>query len=117
MKKVLFAIMIMVSLPLSVVYADPSDIDLEFGYVDPNNQNPDQHRTLPAIPEVSIDGYTLSFISPCNGYTLRLLDENDNVVYSTVIVSSTLVLPSTLSGDYRIEIISGNYCFWGYIYL
>lgn len=114
MKKVLLAMLIMVSFPLSAVYADPSPVNLEFGYVDPNEPVFDQHRTLPAVPEVSIEDYTLSFITPCDGCTLRLLDENDNVVFTTIISSSTLVLPSTLSGDYRIEIISGNYCFWGY---
>lgn len=30
---------------------------------------------------------------------------------------SIIVLSSTLSRDYRIEIISGNYCFWSFIYL
>ena len=59
MKKVLLAMLIMVSLPLSVVYADPSIVDLEYGYKDPNNQNPDQHRTPPVVPEVWIEGYTL----------------------------------------------------------
>lgn len=117
MKKVLLAMLIMVSFPLSVVYADPSPIDLEFGYIDPNDPNSDQHRTSPAVPEVSIEDYTLSFNTPCDGCILRLLDENDNVVLTTIISSSTLVLPSTLSGDYRIEIISGNYCFWGFVNL
>lgn len=117
MKKVLLAMLIMVSFPLSVVYADPSPIDLEFGYIDPNDPNSDQHRTSPAVPEVSIEDYTLSFNTPCDGCILRLLDENDNVVLTTIISSSTLVLPSTLSGDYRIEIISDNYCFWGFVNL
>ena len=97
------------------VLADP--VDLNLGYVDPTGNEIGQQRGPITIPEVSIDDYTLSFITPCDGCTLRLLDENDNVVLNTLISSSTIVLPSTLSGDYRIEIISGNYCFWGYIYL
>lgn len=117
MKKVLLAMLIMVSFPLSVVHADPSPVDLVFGYVDPADQNSDQHRTSPAVPEVSIEDYTLSFVTPCDGCTLRLLDGNDNVVFNTIISSSTIVLPSTLFGDYRIEIISGSYCFWGFVNL
>lgn len=117
MKKLLVAMLIMVFLPLSMVYAEPSEVDLQSEYVDPNNPHSGQHRTPPVALEVWIDNYTLSFITPCNGCTLRLLDENDNVVYTTVISSSTLVLPSTLSGEYKIEIISGNYLFWGYVYL
>lgn len=92
-------------------------VDLTGEIIDPTQGAEPPEKGPVLVPSVSLEGYTLSFISPCNGYTLRLLDENDNVVYSTVIVSSTLILPSTLSGDYRIEIISGNYCFWGYIYL
>ena len=97
------------------VQADP--VDLNLGYVDPKDGESEQHRGSVTIPEVDLDDNTLSFITPCDGCTLRLLDENDNVVFTTIISSSTIVLPSTLSGDYRIEIISGNYCFWGYIYL
>lgn len=45
--------------------------------------------------------------------------KNDNVVYSTVITTGTtsLVLPSTLSGEYGIQNIQGNICFYGYINL
>ena len=44
---------------------------------------------------------------------------NNNVVYSTVIPINTanLVIPSTLSGEYEIQIIQGNICFYGFIYL
>ena len=45
--------------------------------------------------------------------------KNDNVVYSTVIPINTtnLVIPSTLSGEYEIQIIQGNIYFYGFIYL
>ena len=110
-KRFLFmALMIAMLSSFSVrVLADP--VDLNVGYVDPTGNEIGQQRGPITIPEVSIDDYTLSFITPCDGCTLRLLDENDNAVFTTIISSSTLVLPSTLSGDYRIEIISGNYCF------
>ena len=97
------------------VLADP--VNLNFGYTDPTYGESGQHRGSVTIPEVDLDDNTLSFITPCDGCTLRLLNENDNVVFNTIISSSTLVLPSSLSGDYRIEIISDNFCFWGYIYL
>ena len=45
--------------------------------------------------------------------------KNDNMVYSKVIPINTtnLVIPSTLSGEYEIQIIQGNICFYGYIEL
>ena len=97
------------------VLADP--VDLNLGYTDPTYGESGQQRGPVIIPEVDLEASTLSFITPCDGCTLRLLDENDNVVLNTLISSSTIVLPSTLFGDYRIEIISGNYCFWGFVNL
>lgn len=109
----------MAMLPLSSIsmYADSTDVDLEVGYDDPNSTSNESPKTPILIPHVGIDGYTLYFYTPCDGCILRLSDENDNVVYSTVIPTGTssLVLPSYLSGDYKIEIIQGFYCFWGYI--
>ena len=74
-------------------------------------------NTKNEIPEVDIEDYTLTFDDSCLGCELRLVDENDNVVYTTTITSNTLVLPSTLSGEYELQIISGIYCFYGYIEL
>ena len=116
----LFALM-MALLPLSsmrVSAENPDDIELQAGYVDPDLGDGETRAPI-LIPHVGIDGYSLLFYTPCDGSTLRLLDENDNVVYSIVIPdgTSTLVLPSYLSGNYRIEIIRGAFCFWGYVEL
>jgi hypothetical protein len=102
---------------ISVNAKQPTDINLEAGYVDPEDEGGDPHRSPILIPEVGIDNYTLTFYTPCDGCTLRLLDENDNIAFVTMIPvgSTTLVLPSYLSGTYQIQIISGNICFWGYI--
>ena len=101
------------------VYADPEGIDLQVGYVDPNDGDDGLNRSPILVPEISLDGYSIIFDTPCDGYTLRLLDANDNVVYSTIIPTGTtsMVLPSSLSGEYKIEIIQGIVCFYGYIYL
>ena len=102
---------------ISVSAKQPTDINLEAGYVDPEDEGGDPHRSPILIPQVGIDNYTLTFYTPCDGCTLRLLDENDNIPFVTVIPvgTTTLVLPSYLSGTYQIQIISGNICFWGYI--
>ena len=120
-KRFLLLALIMALLPLSSisVYADPTDVDLEVAYNDPDEEENGGQKSPISIPHVSIDGHTLYFYTPCDGCVLRLSDENDNVVFSTVIPtgSTSLVLPSYLSGDYKIEIIQGIYCFWGYIEL
>lgn len=115
-------LLIMALLPLSslsVSAETPDDIDLESEYVDPDNNQGDGNRSSVLVPHVAINGYTLTFYTPCDGSMLRLLDESGNVVYSTVIPvgATTLLLPSILSGEYRIEIVQGNYLFWGYLEL
>ncbi len=113
--------LIMVMLPLSNarVSAEPEDVPLETGIVDPSNNQDNPHKTPTIIPKVSIEDYTLYFNTPCDGYVLRLVDEFDNVVYSTVIPvgATSLVLPSYLSGTYELQIITGFYCFYGLITL
>lgn len=120
-KRLLLFTLMVALLPFTSVCVNaenPDDIDLEAGYDDPS-YGTEQPRSPILIPHVGIDGYTLTFYTPCDGCTLRLLDESGNVVYTTVIPvgASTLVLPSYLSGEYRIEIIQGVFCFWGYIEL
>ena len=112
----------MASLPLSSICVsaqNPGDVDLEVGYVDPTIPSNDNPRSPIFIPHIGLNGYTLFFYTPCDGCKLRLSDEYGSVVYTTLIstTSTTLILPSYLSGEYKIEIIQGIYCFWGYVKL
>lgn len=95
------------------------DLYLQVGLVDPTEEYEPLQKGPIVIPSVSLEDHTLSFATSCDGCTLRLVDANDNVVYSTVIPTGTtsLVLPSSLFGEYKIQIIQGNLCFYGYIYL
>lgn len=107
----------MLSLTSVSVYADPIEIPLQINYVDPNDGNLGQQKGSVPIPSISLDDYSLIFNTPCDGYTLRLLDEDGFVIYSVVIPTDTtsLILPSWLSGEYEIQIIQGSFCFHGYI--
>ena len=108
--------MAMLSLSSVRVSAASTPIPLTGGHIDPK-EGEEYHRSQALVPELEIDDYTLFFMTPCDGCVLRLLDENRDVVYSTVIPDSavSLVLPSYLSGEYEIQIIKGDFCFWGYI--
>ncbi len=74
-------------------------------------------KTPIQVPTVYIEDYTLSFETNHPEYVLYIKDENDVVVYSTVVTSAeTLVtLPSTLSGEYKIELVMDNWLFTGYV--
>lgn len=76
-------------------------------------------KTPVTVPKVYIDDYTLLFETNHPEYVLYIKDENDNVVYSTVIssIQTQVVLPSTLSGNYEIHLVMGNWLFTGWIYL
>ena len=71
------------------------------------------------VPLVYIEDYTLTFEVGHPDYALTIKDEDGDVVYTTVVTSAqtTVVLPSTLSGNYVIELVMGNWLFTGYIML
>ena len=92
-------------------------IPLQVRIYDPTIENTPFPKTPVQVPEVYIEGYTLMFDESCNGCTLRIVNHEDEVEYTTTISSDTLVLPSTLDGEYEIQIIRGNWCFYGNIEL
>ena len=70
-------------------------------------------------PTVYIEDYTLLFETNHPEYVLNIKDEDGDTVYTTVVYSAQtqVVLPSTLSGDYEIELAIGNWLFTGWINL
>lgn len=122
-KKLLLLAMMTAMLSWSNVHVSIASegVPLEVGYDDPlEGQNNPQRGPIPA-PEVSIDDYTLYFGTPCDGYTLSIVNEDGDVEYSTVIPTSTtsIILPSWLSGEYEIRLYpaDSNIYFYGWIEL
>ena len=70
-------------------------------------------------PVVYIEDYTLSFVVDHPDYTLTIKDEDGILVYTTTVFSAQteVVLPSTLSGDYEVNLVMGNWLFTGWINL
>ena len=66
-------------------------------------------RTL--IPEVTLLGNTLYFITPCNGCTFRLVQSN-NTCYEVEITGNTLTIPTAFTGMYELQIVSGDIIFY-----
>lgn len=94
-------------IPFSVHYED----DLPGGN--------DQPRSPIEVPLVYIEDYTLSFEFYHPDYTLIIKDEDGYVVYTTTVFSNDteVILPSTLSGNYEVNLIMGNWLFTGWISL
>ena len=78
-----------------------------------------QPRTPEIIPTIYLNGNTLYFATPCDGYTLQIVDAAEKICYEMVIPMGTneLVLPNNLSGEYELRIINGNTCYYGTISL
>ena len=63
------------------------------------------------IPEVTLQGNTLHFITPCDGCTFRLV-QNSNISYQVEITGGTLIIPTTFTGIYELQIVSGDIIFY-----
>lgn len=116
-KKFFLATIMMMALPFFSSQLNAAPLPLEYGYTDPTEDQEGPHRNPVTVPLVDIEDYTLTFSTPCFGWTLVLINENDEVAYTTIVTSDTLVLPSTLSGEYQLRLIpnDGNIYFYGYV--
>lgn len=74
-------------------------------------------RSSVKTPSLSLENHTLYFNTSCDGCTLQLLDESGNVKYTKVIPEKTsnITLPSDMAGGCELQIIRGQYCFYGLI--
>lgn len=120
MKKLFLILFMAVSLPTCLsVNAEEVEISLSCEIRDNSGIKDKPARGPVAIPSVSIDGNTLYINSSHPDCTVQLVDEDDEVVYDVFVAEnvSTVQLPAVYSGEYRLNILWGNWCFWGYIEL
>ena len=96
--------------------AEPIEIPISPVPTIPDNGN---HPRSPIVtPVFYLDGHTLTASSYTVGSTVQLLDENDNVVFSTYIyIEGDIQLPATLSGTYTFLVTQNNQAFEGEIEL
>ena len=71
------------------------------------------------VPLVYIEDNTLTFEINHPDYVLTIKDEDGEVVYTTTVFATDteVILPSTLFGDYEINLVMGNWLFTGWINL
>lgn len=76
------------------------------GILNPGNGQPSVPRTPIASPNISIDSNTLYFNNVGYDLTLVLLDEDGEEAYTTFVPAgtSTVVLPTTFSGEYELQL-------------
>lgn len=96
-------------LSASASMVEDKPLPLKAKDLDPENDGEPDRRTL--IPEVTLQGNTLQFITPCNGCTFRLVQSN-NICYNVEITGNTLNIPATFTGMYELQIVSGDIIFY-----
>lgn len=122
-KRLLLTLLLFSSLFFGIpTYAqEPEEEEIEFSVtgIDPEPGYPGYPKTPILLPHLWQNGYLLDFHGTHVDYLLRIVDASDNVVYMVVVPSlqTQVWLPTTLSGTYRIELISGSLLFYGYINL
>lgn len=93
----------------TLIMEEEEKLPLKIKEVNVNTGGKPDRRTL--IPEVTLQGNTLHFITPCNGCTFRLVQDN-NISYEIEIVGNTLAIPTAFTGLYELQIISGDTIFY-----
>lgn len=95
------------------------EIEFQVFCVDPKIEQERPHRGPIVASRISIDGRALRFITPCDGCMLRVVNKDGETEYITVVPDNTtsLELPSDLEGCYELQIVRGNFCFYGFIEL
>ena len=104
----------MAQLAATTIKADPPGSIIPLDNVPTTPDNGGHPRSPILVPVLYIDGYTLTASDNTLGSTIQLLDENDNVVFSTyVAIEGEIYLPTTLSGTYTILVIRDDATFEG----
>ena len=95
------------------------ELHLQVRYSNPTTPYTPIKRSPVQVPSMSLSDHTLYFNTSCDGCTLQLVNEDGDIEYDIIIPesTSTITLPLNLSGEYELQIIRGNYCFYGYIEL
>lgn len=124
MKKffLIFNLIFMVSLSgTAQIQSDPQkqEVELSVKPIEPVIISKPIKRSPAMAPSVSLSDHTLYFNTSCDGYVLQLVNEDGDIEYDIIIPedTETLSLPLYLEGEYELQIIRGNYCFYGYIEL
>lgn len=95
---------------VSVEEGDKLPLQIKKDKEEEGNGEPDSKTIIPT-PNVTLRENTLHFITSCNGCTFRLV-QNNNICYEIEIMGNTLSIPTTFTGIYELQIVSGEYIFY-----
>ena len=125
MKNIVLSLALLLASSFTDVFAQISgeyngdEIILHTSIIDPTKPEGPIKRSPIRVPSIGIDDHTLYLNTSCDGCTLRLYNEEGDLVVNMIIPdnSPTIGLPAFLKGEYEIQIIRGKFYFYGYINL
>lgn len=92
-KKTILSIIILMMSVMSFANGEPDfigeQLELEVGYIKNLPIGTSRPRTPEIIPTIYFDGTILYFATPCDGCTLQIVDEAENICYELVIPIGT----------------------------
>ena len=105
----------------SMTVSAQDEIELTASRIKKEEIGPDYPRSPIQVPSASIDDHTFYINESHPDYVLQVVDPDDeeNVIYEVLMPAgvNSVVLPSSLVGDYVIQLLWGDWRFWGYIEL
>jgi hypothetical protein len=101
--------------------SNPTKLEFEVKVYTPvvTKPRPKAPAKLPTSPDATLSENNLTFLDSHAEYTLYIIDEDGEEVYETLIPenTSTITLPSYLSGEFELQLVTGVWCFFDYIEL
>ncbi len=93
-------------------------IDFSVRWIDPSPMGNQTPKSPPEPPIVSIEGHLLTFKDNHPEYEFQLIDDNNNI-YSFIVPGNITIftLPNSFQGNYSLQLIMGNWLFYGLITL
>lgn len=116
MKKLLFTLLCLSAWSSTPTYADGNQINLDLSIIDDSPTGHHHGKAPMRMPYIHQDGYMLTLSNVHPEYIINIV-QGEDVVFSTIIPEGvvTYELPAYLTGDYTIQFVSGNFCFYGFI--
>ena len=116
MKKLLFTLLCLSAWSSTPTYADGNQINLDLSIIDDSPTGHHHGKAPMRMPYIHQDGYMLALSNVHPEYIINIV-QGEDVVFSTIIPEGvvTYELPAYLTGDYTIQFVSGNFCFYGFI--